>query len=62
MPSAILEIGTAVGYSIFAFLTFLNDGGKIDTIERDLERIEEAKENIKTVDKSKKLILLKVMQ
>ena len=57
-PSAILEIGTAVGYSAICFSYFLNDGGKIDTIERDLERIEEAKENIKIVDKSKKINII----
>ncbi len=46
----ILEIGTAVGYSALCFSRFLNNGGKIDTIERDEERIKEAKENIKILD------------
>ncbi len=45
----ILEIGTAVGYSSMCFSEFLADDGKIDTIERDLERVKEAKENIKNV-------------
>ena len=31
------------------FSEYLRDGGKIDTIERDEERIAEAKENIKKV-------------
>ena len=45
----ILEIGTAVGYSSMCFSEFLADDGKIDTIERDLERVKEAKEKIKNV-------------
>ena len=48
-PEKILEIGTAVGYSAMCFSKYLKEGGKIDTIERDLERIEEAKINIKNV-------------
>ena len=42
----ILEIGTAVGYSAICFSDFLSENGKIDTIERDIERANEAKENI----------------
>lgn len=49
LPKNILEIGTAVGYSAMYFSKFLEDGGKIDTIERDEERVKEAKLNIKTV-------------
>ena len=45
-PKNILEIGTAVGYSAICFSEFLESGGKIDTIERDEERIKEAKKNI----------------
>ena len=45
-PTKILEIGTAVGYSAICFSEYLTDGGKIDTIERDEERIEQAKQNI----------------
>lgn len=48
-PARILEIGTAVGYSAICFSEFLQNGGTIDTIERDQERIEEAKINIKKV-------------
>ena len=48
-PVRILEIGTAVGYSAICFSEFLQNGGTIDTIERDKERIEEAKINIKKV-------------
>lgn len=45
-PERILEIGTAVGYSAICFTEFLAENGVIDTIERDEERIKEAKENI----------------
>ena len=48
-PKRILEIGTAVGYSAMCFSEYLQEGGKIDTIERDEERIAEAKINIKNV-------------
>ena len=48
-PKKILEIGTAVGYSAMCFSEYLQEGGKIDTIERDEERIAEARINIKNV-------------
>ena len=48
-PTKILEIGTAVGYSAMCFSQYLSENGKIDTIERDEERIKEAKINIKNV-------------
>ena len=51
----ILEIGTAVGYSALCFSEFLAEGGTIDTIERDEERVKEAKENIKILDANKKI-------
>ena len=46
MPESILEIGTAIGYSAICFSEYLKDGGKIDTIERDLKMALEAKQNI----------------
>lgn len=49
-PKKILEIGAAVGYSAMCFSEYLQEGGYIDTIERDLERIEEAKINFKNVE------------
>lgn len=55
-PVKILEIGTAVGYSAICFseyLALLN--GHIDTIERDLERAKEAKENIKKAEVEDKI-------
>ena len=48
-PTRILEIGTAVGYSAICFSKYLELGGKIDTIERDLDRVAEARINIKKV-------------
>ena len=57
-PTAILEIGTAVGYSAICFSRLLADGGRIDTIERDEERVKEARENIKIVEKNKKINIL----
>ena len=45
--NSILEIGTAVGYSAICFSEILSDNGFIDTIERDEQRILEAKENVK---------------
>lgn len=48
-PTRILEIGTAVGYSAMCFSQYLQPEGKIDTIERDVERVAEAHENVKNV-------------
>ena len=54
-PSKILEIGTAVGYSAICFSEYLSDGGKIDTIEREHERVLEAKQNIKDMQLQEKI-------
>lgn len=56
-PKRILEIGAAVGYSAMCFSEFLSENGKIDTIERDEERIQEAKENFKKVGVEEKINL-----
>jgi len=48
-PHRILEIGTAVGYSAICFSKYLGPDGKIDTIERDAERVAEARININKV-------------
>ena len=56
-PKKILEIGAAVGYSAMCFSEFLSEGVKIDTIERDEERIQEAKENFKKVGVEEKINL-----
>ena len=54
-PNRILEIGTAVGYSAMCFSEYLQQGGEIDTIERDLERVAEARENIEKVGVAEKI-------
>lgn len=56
--SSILEIGTAVGYSAICFTEFLQENGVIDTIERDEERINEAKLNIKEMNLENKINIL----
>ena len=48
-PTRILEIGTAVGYSAICFSKYLQPNGKIDTIERDVDRVAEARINISKV-------------
>lgn len=54
-PYKILEIGTAVGYSAICFTEILAEDGQIDTIERDSERVKEAKENIKKAEVENKI-------
>ncbi len=54
-PLKILEIGTAVGYSAICFSKFLAENGTIDTIERDAQRVEEAKKNIKEMELEEKI-------
>ena len=54
-PNKILEIGTAVGYSAICFSKYLAENGRIDTIERDEERIKEAKINIKDMGLEEKI-------
>lgn len=57
-PKKILEIGTAVGYSAMCFSKYLQEDGIIDTIERDEERIAEAKVNIEKVGVAEKINIL----
>lgn len=56
-PKRMLEIGTAVGYSAICFSEYLSKGGIIETIERDEERIKEAKINFKKTKVEDKIIL-----
>lgn len=56
-PTRILEIGTAVGYSAMCFSEYLAENGRIDTIERDEQREETARENIKKVGVEDKIRL-----
>lgn len=57
-PLKILEIGTAVGYSAICFSEYLQDGGSIDTIEREEDRVLQARENIKKAEVEDKINLL----
>ena len=54
-PNRILEIGTAVGYSAICFTEFLAENGVIDTIEREADRVEEAKKNIQLAEVEDKI-------
>ena len=54
-PNRILEIGTAVGYSAICFTQFLAENGVIDTIEREVDRVEEEKKNIKLAEVENKI-------
>lgn len=56
-PKRILEIGAAVGYSAICFSEYLAADGFIDTIERDEQRIVEAKENFKKAEVQGKINL-----
>ena len=56
-PNRILEIGTAVGYSAICFSEYLEQQGRIDTIERDSDRVKEARENIKKTEVEDKICI-----
>ena len=55
----ILEIGTAVGYSAIFFTKVLSEEGIIDTIERDEERVKQAKINIEKAEVKDKINIYK---
>ena len=57
-PEKILEIGTAVGYSAICFSKYLKENGRIDTIEREEDRVIQAKENIKRAGVEKRINIL----
>ena len=57
-PEKILEIGTAVGYSAICFSKYLKENGRIDTIEREEDRVLQARENIKRAEVKEKINIL----
>ena len=57
-PMQVLEIGTAVGYSSLYMSNYLPEKAHITTIELDKARAEEAKENIKRLEKSDRITVL----
>lgn len=54
-PRRILEIGTAIGFSAINFSKYLSEDGRIDTIEIESLRVEQAIENIEKVGVSSKI-------
>lgn len=57
-PNRVLEIGTAIGFSSICFSQFLADDGRIDTIEIESLRVEQANENIEKVGVQDKIRVL----
>lgn len=57
-PKRILEIGTAIGFSAISFSQFLAPEGRIDTIEIESLRVEQALENIEKVGVQNKIRVL----
>ncbi len=57
-PFRILEVGTAIGFSSISFSKYLADGGRIDTIEIESLRVEQALENIRRVGVEDKIRVL----
>ena len=57
-PSKFLEIGTAVGYSAICFSEFLGEAGRIDTIEREADRVIQARQNIKKAEVEEKINII----
>lgn len=54
-PYRILEIGTAIGFSAINFSKYLPENGRIDTIEIESLRVEQALENIQKVGVSNQI-------
>lgn len=54
-PRRILEIGTAIGFSAINFSKYLSEDGRIDTIEIEALRVEQAIDNIEKVGVSDKI-------
>lgn len=57
-PRRILEIGTAIGFSALCFSKYLTDDGRIDTIEIESLRVQQALENIEKVGVQDKIRVL----
>lgn len=57
-PLRILEIGTAIGYSSAIFSEYLQEGGKIDTVEIDKQRLMLAKANHKMLNLTDKINII----
>lgn len=57
-PGAVLEIGTAVGFSSMLISEYVSSDTSIDTIEKVQMRIRAAKENYKKYNKEKRINLI----
>jgi len=57
-PKNILEIGTAVGFSAGLMCSFLEDGGKVTTIDRYEVLLKKAKENINRLELEDKIEII----
>ena len=57
-PYRLLEIGTAIGFSAISFSQYLAEGGRIDTIEIESLRVEQALQNIEKVGVQDKIRVL----
>ena len=55
---SVLEIGTAIGFSAICFSKFLVNDGRIDTIEIESIRVQQALENIEKVGVQDKIRVL----
>ncbi|WP_080145716.1 O-methyltransferase [Marinilactibacillus piezotolerans] len=57
-PKEVLEIGTAIGFSAGLMAEYMDEEGKITTIDRNPTMIEKAKANFKTLEIEDKVTLL----
>ena len=57
-PRRILEVGTAIGFSAISFSKYLTEDGRIDTIEIESLRVQQALENIEMVGVQDKIRVL----
>lgn len=58
-PKNILEIGTAIGYSSLYMSQYIDEDGRITTLELDETRVIEAKDNIKKLGKEEVIKVIK---
>ena len=57
-PKKLLEVGTAVGFSAVFMSEYIGEKSTITTIEKSPERIAEARENFKRLEKESQITLL----
>ncbi len=57
-PKEILELGTAIGFSACFMTDYLEKGGRVTTVDRYPEMIEEAKENIIKLGKTNSIRMI----